>query len=151
MPAWPRQQTMADMTRFRVVIDREIAACRRATITRQRILWDDFGDQTAASIERIALALEPIVLQLYVGICSSPAYRFTMACERPHHERFHYMTVLSCGATKRLRAMERKVIRLLSPLAKLQNKSSGGEIIRASHGFIYLCYTMDERFASAIG
>lgn len=128
------------INRFRSLIVHEVAKCGRT----ERIVWDQFGDHTESAIERAALALEPRVVDMYIGICPSPCERF-FRCRHPRRERFGMMSVLSCGYSGRLRGMERNVIQLLShprsrALAKLRNRSRGGEAIRELHGFIYLCY-----------
>ena len=115
----------------------------KTTEAQKRILWSFFGAPVLAALERVALSLLPTVEELYVGICSGPFERM-FTCNRPHKFRYHFMAVLCCNSAGRLKILERELIALLSSsphTAKLKNRSAGGEGIRESVGFLYLCFS----------
>ena len=47
-------------------VDAEVAGCKRAEMARDRILWDNFGQHTEASMDHLALALELVVGDIYI-------------------------------------------------------------------------------------
>ena len=115
----------------------------KTTEAQKRILWSFFGAPVLAALERVALSLLPTVEELYVGICSGPFERM-FTCNRPHKFRYNFMAVLCCNSAGRLKILERELIALLSSsphTAKLKNRSAGGEGIRESVGFLYLCFS----------
>ena len=81
--------------------------------------------------------------KLYAGICRMPSERWSGMQQHSHNQRFDQLFVLCCATRSHLLYMEKEIIKHLRAQADSRqsccNILSGGQSIRAPHGFLYLC------------
>ena len=107
--------------------------------------WSQFQDP--CTLVQIQDAVDAIVAghdagrnNNYVGICSGPMERWALMGPRSHKLRFSEMHVLAASGSSHLCWLEKAIIAHLKSNPCCVNVSSGGQNIRDTTGFLYLCW-----------